>query len=191
MLVSERVGELYVDGARLEYTEFGSGPNVVVLLHGQLFRRTMHEPLARAIAAEGYRVITLDLLGHGRSDRPNEPNRYSMTSFGRSVLMLLDDLGVDRAVVGGTSLGANVSLEIAVAAPERLLGMVLEMPVLDNALEAGIVAFGPLIFLGRVTPWLVSLGRLTSRAIPRSLVPFWVGVAVDLFDQEPGPMAAT
>jgi pimeloyl-ACP methyl ester carboxylesterase len=191
MLVSERVGQFLCDGARLEYTEFGSGPDVVVLLHGQLMRRTMHEPLARAIAAQGYRVVTLDLLGHGRSDRPDEPWRYSMTAFGRSVVTLLDQLGIDRAVVGGTSLGANVSLEIAVAAPDRLVGMLLEMPVLDNALEAGIVAFGPLIFFGRITPWFVSAGRLTARALPRRLLPFWVGVGVDLFDQQPGAMAAT
>lgn len=191
MLVSERVGELMFEDARLEYTEYGGGEKLVVLLHGQLMQRRMHEPLARAIAAEGYRVITLDLLGHGRSDRPDDPTRYSMTAFGRSVIGLLDDLGVASAVIGGTSLGANVTLEIAVAAPHRLHGMILEMPVLDNALEAGIVVFGPLIFFGRVTPWAVTFVRRVTRAVPRALLPFWGGMALDLLDQDPGPMAAT
>lgn len=191
MLVSERVGEFIFEGGRLEYTEFGSGDDVVVLLHGQLMLRQMHEPLARAIASHGYRVVTLDLLGHGRSDRPRDPRRYSMTAFGRSVVGLLDHLGVESAVVGGTSLGANVTLEIAVAAPERLRGMILEMPVLDHAVEAGIVAFAPLIFVGRVTPWVVTLVRRTTRLVPRSVVPFWAGVALDSCDQEADRMAAT
>ncbi len=191
MLVSERVGEFFFEGNRLEFTEYGFGDNLVVLLHGQLMLRRMHEPLARAIAAEGYRVITLDLLGHGRSDRPDDARLYSMTAFGRSVIALLDHLGVASAVVGGTSLGANVSLEIADAAPERLRGMVLEMPVLDNAVEAGIVAFAPLIFIGRVTPWAVSVVRIASRAVPRAFVPFWTGVALDVLDQDAAPMAAT
>lgn len=190
-MVSERVGDFYFEGARLEYTEFGSGGRLVVLLHGQLMSRLMHEPLARRIASAGFRVITLDLLGHGRSDRPNDPKRYSMTAFARQVLALLDHVGVDSAVVGGTSLGANVTLELAVAAPGRLRGMLLEMPVLDNALEAGIVAFGPMLLVGRALPWAVTaVSSLVGRA-PRRFVPFWISVLLDTLDQQPGPMAAT
>jgi pimeloyl-ACP methyl ester carboxylesterase len=191
VLVSERIGQFFFEGARLEYTEYGSGERLLVLLHMQLMPRRMHEPLARSIAASGYRVITLDLLGHGRSDRPNDPQRYSMSAFARQVVGLLDHLGVDSAVVGGTSLGANVSLEVADLAPERLRGMVLEMPVLDNALEAGIVVFGPLLFFGRVLPWSVSLVTAVTKVVPRGLVPFWVGIALDTLNQQPAPMAAT
>jgi pimeloyl-ACP methyl ester carboxylesterase len=191
MLVSERVDEFYFEGARLEYTEFGAGDRVVILLHAQLIPRSMHEPLARRIAAEGFRVITLDLLGHGRSDRPTDPKRYSMTGFARQVVGLIEHLGVDQVVVGGTSLGANVSLEVAFIEPTRVKGMVLEMPVLDNAVEAGILAFAPLIFIGRVTPWAVTFVREASRAVPRGLVPFWLGVWLDTLDQQPAPMAAT
>ena len=57
-----------------------------------------------------------------------------MPAFAGQVVGLLDHLGVDEAVVAGTSLGANVTLEVAAAAPERVRGMVVEMPVLDNAL---------------------------------------------------------
>ena len=190
MLVSERIGSFFYEGARLEYTEFGSGSRVVVLLHGQLMPRRMHQPLARRIASHGYRVVTLDLLGHGASDRPTDPRRYSMTAFAGQVVGLLDYLEVDSAVVGGTSLGANVTLELADLSPERLRGMVLEMPVLDNAVEAGIVAFAPLIFFGRVTPFLVSGLRRAANAVPRGLVPFWTGVWLDTLAQEPAPMAA-
>jgi pimeloyl-ACP methyl ester carboxylesterase len=114
MLVSERIGQFFLEEHdsrdRLEYTEYGSGDTWVVLLHGQLMPRRMHQPLARALAAEGLHVVTLDLLGHGRSDRPADPRVYSMSAFAEQVVALLDHLGADQAVVGGTSLGANVSL---------------------------------------------------------------------------------
>ena len=85
-LVSERVGQFFHEGHRLEYTEYGGGDDWVVLLHGQLMPRRMHEPLARYLAADGAHVITLDLLGHGRSDRPDDPLLYSMTAFGEQVV---------------------------------------------------------------------------------------------------------
>jgi pimeloyl-ACP methyl ester carboxylesterase len=191
MLVSERVTHFFFEGSRLEYTEYGAGDRVVILIHGQLMTRRMHEPLARRIAAQGYRVIVVDLLGHGRSDRPTDPKRYSMTAFARQVVGLLDHLGIDRVVIGGTSLGANVSLEVAFIEPERVAGMILEMPVLDNAVEAGILAFAPLIFLGRITPWVVTAVQRFSLAVPRQFMPFWVGIGLDDLAQEPGPMAAT
>src|SRR5919204_189805 len=105
--------------------------------------RRMYEPLATDLAERGHRVITLDLLGHGNSDRPRDMWRYSMPIFAREVVALLDHLELDEAVVGGTSLGANVSLEVAALAPDRLRGMVIEMPVLDNALLACAIAFTP------------------------------------------------
>ena len=189
-LVSERVGQFFVEGDRLEYTEYGAGEQWVVLLHGQLMPRRMHEPLARAIAGEGFHVVTLDLLGHGRSDRPLDPKEYSMTAFGEQVVALLDHLGADEAVIGGTSLGSNVSLEVADAAPDRVRGLLLEMPVLDNALEAGLIAFGPLMFLARFVPLSISLTRRAAMLVPRGLVPFWVGVGLDTLMQQPAPMAA-
>src|SRR5436190_23766678 len=137
VLVSERIGQFFVDGDRLEFTEYGAGERWVVLLHGQLMPRRMQQPLARALAAEGLHVVTLDLLGHGRSDRPADPLVYSMTSFAEQVLALLDHLGVEKAVVGRLSLGANVSLLLAANRPDRVQGLIVEMPVLDNALHAG------------------------------------------------------
>ena len=189
-LVSERVGQFFVGHDRVEYTEYGAGDRWVVLVHGQLMLRRMHQPLARAIAAAGFHVVTVDLLGHGRSDRPLDPKEYSMTSFGEQVVALLDHLGVEQAVVGGTSLGANVSLEVADAAPDRVRGLLLEMPVLDNAVEAGLIAFGPLMFVARFVPFAVDAVRGVSRRVPRGLVPFWAGIVLDTLNQQPAPMAA-
>lgn len=189
-LVSERIGQFFLDEERLEYTEFGAGDAWVVLVHGQLMPRSMHEPLARALAGAGHHVVTVDLLGHGRSDRPTDPMRYSMTAFGEQVVALLDHLGADQAVVGGTSLGANVALEVADRAPGRVRGLLLEMPVLDNALEAGIVVFAPLMFAARFLPLSVTAVRALTRLVPRGVVPFWAGVVLDTLNQRPAPMAA-
>ena len=136
-LVSERIGQFFHDGHRLEYTEYGGGDRWVVLIHGQLMPRRMHQPLARHLAAAGAHVLTVDLLGHGRSDRPDDPLLYSMTAFAEQVVALLDDREIPSAVIGGTSLGANVSLEVARTRARPRPRPVAEMPVLDNALEAG------------------------------------------------------
>jgi pimeloyl-ACP methyl ester carboxylesterase len=189
-LVSERIGQFFYEGHRLEYTEYGGGDDWVVLLHGQLMPRRMCQPLARYLAASGAHVITLDLLGHGRSDRPDDPLLYSMTAFGEQVIALLDELDIPQAVVGGTSLGANVSLEIATLAPERVRGVIAEMPVLDNALVAGILAFAPLLFVSRFLPLTISGLRAVTRPVPRGIVPFWVGIGLDTLDQRPQAMAA-
>jgi pimeloyl-ACP methyl ester carboxylesterase len=194
MLVSERIGQFFLDTHagrdRLEYTEYGAGDSWVVLIHGQLMPRRMHQPLARALAAEGMHVVTVDLLGHGRSDRPADPLVYSMTAFGEQVVALLDHLGADQAIIGGTSLGANVSLEVGVLAPERVRGLLLEMPVLDNAVEAGILAFAPVLFAARFAPFTVSAVRMLTRPIPRGVVPFWAGIVLDTLDQHPRAVAA-
>lgn len=194
MLVSERIGQFFLEHAgsrdRLEYTEYGAGDAWVVLLHGQLMPRRMHQPLARALAAEGLHVVTLDLLGHGRSDRPADPHAYTTSTYAAQVVALLDHLGAPQAVVGGTSLGANVSLEVSVLAPDRVRGLIVEMPVLNNALEAGILAFAPLMFAARFLPFTISAVRLLTRPVPRGVVPFWVGIALDTCDQRPESVAA-
>jgi pimeloyl-ACP methyl ester carboxylesterase len=108
------------EGSRLAYTVYGEGPRTCVVVHGLLLSQKMHRPLARALAQRGNRVVTLDLLGHGRSDRPRDMTRYSMPFFGQQMIALLDHLEVDDAVLGGTSLGANATLEAAVHAPDRV-----------------------------------------------------------------------
>jgi pimeloyl-ACP methyl ester carboxylesterase len=120
-------------GGRIAYTEYGSGARTVVLVHGLLLSQRMHERLARALAQRGNHVLTIDLLGHGLSDRPDDPACYSTAIFAEQVVALLDHLAIDEAIVLGTSLGANTALEVAALAPDRVRGMVVEMPVLARA----------------------------------------------------------
>ena len=135
-LASERIGQFFVetDGGRdrLEYTEHGTGDAWVVLLPGLLMPRRMHDHLARTLASAGMHVVTLDLLGHGRSDRPDDPFAYSVTSFARQVVALLDELGAAQAVIGRTSLGAKVTLDVAGIAPDRVRGLIVEIRIGDG-----------------------------------------------------------
>jgi pimeloyl-ACP methyl ester carboxylesterase len=178
------------EGHQLAYTEYGSGPRVCVLVHGLLLNQEMHRPLAEELAARGHRVITMDLLGHGASDRPPEMWKYAMPFFGRQVVALLDHLDVDQAVVLGTSLGANTALEIASESPERLRGMVIEMPVLDNALLACAVVFTPLMVALTFGEPLARALAGVARRVPRRPVPQIARIGLDAVSQDPKPSAA-
>jgi pimeloyl-ACP methyl ester carboxylesterase len=183
-------GSFTYGGHRLAYTSYGEGPRMTVLLHGLLFSRRMHDELARALVERGHHVVTLDLLGHGDSDRPRDMWHYSMTEFGREVVALLDHLEVEQAVVMGTSLGANATLEVASLAPERVRGMVIEMPVLDNALLGCAVAFTPLMIgLTFGAPGARLLSR-AARLLPSGRLPWQAGILVDWIAQDPDPSAA-
>ena len=198
------------EGQSIAYTEFGGGPaevgtggargrtaksapawaRPVILLHGLLLSQEMHRPLAEDLAARGNRAITIDLLGHGASDRPRDMWRYSMAFYGEQVVALMDHLEIDQAVVMGTSLGANAALEVASMSPERLRGLVIEMPVLDNGLLSSALTFTPLLVaLTFGEPAMKLLARVT-RAIPRRLLPHYGNVALDLVRQDPGPGGA-
>ena len=177
-------------GRELAYSSYGDGGRVVVLLHGLLFSRYMHDALARALAEEGHRVLTLDLLGHGESDRPPDMWRYSMTEFGREVVALLDHLEIDEAAVMGSSLGANTTLEVASLAPERLRGMVIEMPVLDHALLGCAVAFTPLMLGLTLGAPVARMVARAARLVPARRLPWQVDILVDWIRQDPEPSAA-
>jgi pimeloyl-ACP methyl ester carboxylesterase len=177
------------EGNRLTYDEYGKGAKVVVLVPGLLFSRKMHRPLAEQLESRGHRVLCLDLLGHGDSDRPPEMWNYGMTAFGRQTIALLDHAGVDTAVIGGTSLGANATLEAAAAAPERVKGMLIEMPVLDNALLACALAFTPLLVgLTFGAPVARAIGS-AARRVPRGS---WLlgDMLLDWVSQDPKPSAS-
>lgn len=143
--IGVEVGTFEHGGSELAYEVHGEGDRVLVYLHGLLMDRQMNRSLARALAERGHRVVLPDFLGHGASDKPLRASRYRMDAYGREVVALLDHLGIERAVVGGVSLGAGVTLQVAVRAPERVQGLVIEMPVLEWAVPAAAMAFTPLL----------------------------------------------
>jgi pimeloyl-ACP methyl ester carboxylesterase len=116
--------------------------------------------------------------------------KYSMSFFGDEIVGLLDHLEVDEAVVGGTSLGANATLEVASRAPERLRGMIVEMPVLDNALLGSALAFTPLLVSLTFGEPVMRLVSRAARMIPSAVVPFGADLMLDTIRQDPGPSGA-
>jgi pimeloyl-ACP methyl ester carboxylesterase len=112
-----------------------------------------------------------------------------MSIFGEQTVALLDHLEVEQAVVAGTSLGANVALEAAVLAPERMRGLVVEMPVLDNALLAVAVVFAPLLVMLTVGEPVARLAARGARLIPSDISRL-ADIPLDAVRQDPGPSGA-
>lgn len=197
-LASEMVGQFFVDSQRgrdrIEFTEYGSGDAWVVLVPPLLVPRRVHAHTARTLAASGLHVLVLDPLGSGGSDRPQDPLAYSVTAFAEQVVALLNHVGATRAVVGGSSIGANIALEVAVVAPDRVAGLVLDGPVLDNALAAQLAVLTPVLYAARFAPLTVTATRLATRLVarpvPRRMLPEWVRLALATLDQRPGAVAA-
>jgi 2-(acetamidomethylene)succinate hydrolase len=97
----------------------GSGP-AIVLLHGTSASHAVWEPVSEALAASAT-VLSLDQRGHGRSDKP--ASGYSGADFADDVITVLDALGIDRAIVGGHSLGARNAWIVGARYPNRTLGV--------------------------------------------------------------------
>jgi len=182
------MGALTHRGHRLGFDEYGEGDRPIVLVHGLLMNRHMFERLGPALARRGNRVICLDLLGHGGSDQPADLRAYSMPLFAEQVLALLDHLGLETAVVGGTSLGANVGLELAARHPERVEALFVEMPVLDNALAAVAAIFAPVLLGLRVGRPAVELSSRLASLVPRSN--WLVDIGLDWARRRPAPSIA-
>jgi pimeloyl-ACP methyl ester carboxylesterase len=182
------MGEFDYNGHRISYEEYGAGERPLILIHGLLMNRRMFDRLGLEMASRGNRVIAIDLLGHGRSDRPPDMSNYSMTFFARQVEALMDHLELDQAVVGGTSLGANTTLELAYLEPKRLRGMMIEMPVLDNALLAAAVIFTPIMIGLRFGEPALKLIASAARRIPRTNQLLDIGL--DWIRQDPAPSLA-
>jgi pimeloyl-ACP methyl ester carboxylesterase len=153
---------------RIAYADFGEGDRVLVLVHGLLMNRHMYDHLAPEMAARGFRVITVDLLGHGASDMPTDMRAYNMSTFADQLATVIDELELDRPVVGGTSLGANVALEMATRHPSAARGLFIEMPVLDNALVAAGLIFLPILVTLRLGKPVLGFVSMLAKRIPRT-----------------------
>lgn len=97
----------------------------IVLLHGLTATRRYVVMGSRALERAGHRVVAYDARGHGESD-PAQP--YDYASLAADLLGVLDESGIDRAVLAGASMGAHTAVRVALDAPDRVAGLVLVTP---------------------------------------------------------------
>jgi pimeloyl-ACP methyl ester carboxylesterase len=181
-------GSFRYRGHRIVYEDHGEGERALVLIHGLLMNRRMYDRLAPDIAARGNRVITVDLLGHGESDKPDDMRIYSMSSLANQAAALVDHLGLQGPVVGGTSLGANVSLELAVHHPESAGALFIEMPVLEDALLGAALIFTPILLTLRFGGPLLSTASRALQRVPRTH--YLLDIALDWLRRDPNSSRA-
>jgi pimeloyl-ACP methyl ester carboxylesterase len=116
--------ELTRPGGRIHYDVTGSGNPLLLLTHGFGATSAMFRPNLAAASARN-QVATWDILGHGGSDYPADPDCYGAAAALADIAALLTELGVERAILGGHSLGGYLSLDFALRYPERVAGLVL------------------------------------------------------------------
>lgn len=112
-----------VDGIDIHWTSTGNGPRAVIFVHGWTCDSTSWQYQVPAIS-QRYRVITLDLPGHGKSGSPKN-GQFSMELFARAVEAVRSEAGIDKAVLAGHSMGTPVVRQYALMYPERVAGLVL------------------------------------------------------------------
>ena len=114
----------------LSIEEAGEG-TPVVLLHGLTATRRYVVMGSKNLERGGHRVIAYDARGHGRSAPAPEPGEYGYEALAADLLGVLDDRGVDRAVLAGASMGAHTIARLALDHPERVGAVVLITPAYD------------------------------------------------------------
>jgi len=128
------------DGVRLAYDDRGAGEPAFVFVHGWTCDRSFFAPQAEHFAKR-HRVVSLDLRGHGESDKPEGP--YPIAAFADDISYLIDRLGLGKAVAVGHSMGGNTVLQLAASHPDRVAAIVMVDPapfVFPPELRAGIEA---------------------------------------------------
>lgn len=125
---------VHLNHCKSSYCDSGSSKPAIVFLHGLgATKRIFHRQYDSALT-QSYRLIGLDLPGHGESDKPSDPEtQYTAQALSASVINLLNTLDIERAMVVGWSLGGHIAIEMMQMAPERLDGVFLTgTPILGH-----------------------------------------------------------
>jgi pimeloyl-ACP methyl ester carboxylesterase len=140
------------NGIRLAYDDRGAGEPVMVFVHGWTCDRSFFAPQAKHFARR-HRVVSVDLRGHGESDKPNEP--YPIGAYADDIAHLIDQLGLGKVVAVGHSSGALTVLQLAASHPHRVAAIVMVEPgpfVASPDLRTGVEAIVDAIEAGNQEP---------------------------------------
>jgi pimeloyl-ACP methyl ester carboxylesterase len=115
------------NGIRLHVAEQGEGP-LVILCHGfpECWYSWRHQ--LPALAKAGFRAVAPDLRGYGRSDRPEEVEKYTILDDIGDIVGLVDVLGAERAVIAGHDIGAAIAWQAALLRPDRFRAVIALSP---------------------------------------------------------------
>jgi pimeloyl-ACP methyl ester carboxylesterase len=128
--------EIERDGVTIAGETAGEGPDVV-LLHGLTATRRYVLMGSKALPRAGYRVTTFDARGHGDSSPAADPSAYEYRDLVDDLAAVLDHLGLEKAALGGASMGAHTTMAFALAWPERVSALVQITPAYDGRPRTG------------------------------------------------------
>jgi pimeloyl-ACP methyl ester carboxylesterase len=126
------------DGVALSGEESGGGAGLpVVLLHGLTATRRYVVMGSTALQRAGHRVISYDARGHGRSAPAGDSGDYGYKRLGQDLARVLDDRGVEQALLAGASMGAHTAVRYALEHPERVAALAIITPAFDPGERGG------------------------------------------------------
>ncbi len=168
----------------LAYDDTGTGP-VLVLLHAFPCRGALWDAQRSALAAVGWRVVTPDLRGFGRSPLGDDPP--NLGAMAEDVTALLRRLDVDRYVLGGLSMGGYVAMELLRRDPDPVAGLILAdtkagadaQAARDNRerIASSVLAEGTSVLYDSVLPGLLGATTFASRPDVVTRVRGWIEAA--------------
>jgi pimeloyl-ACP methyl ester carboxylesterase len=179
------------DGLTLHYRDYSGGEPgrpPILCIPGLTRNCRDFEPVADAFAGE-WRVLCADLRGRGRSDYARDSSSYQPLQYAADILALLDHLEIERVIAIGTSLGGIVTMILALQAPARLAGVVLN-DVGPEIEAAGLARIHGYVGQGRSFPtWMHAARGLKEQAgaaYPDYALADWLKLAKRLMAVGPG-----
>jgi len=174
------------DGLKLHYRDYPGRDDLglyarppVICLHGLTRNARDFEPLAERLSPE-WRVLCPEMRGRGESEYAREAASYNPPQYAEDVTALLDELGIERVVAVGTSLGGLMTMLMAFQSPERIAAAVINDvgPYLE---PAGIERIKSYVGQGRSFPTWVHAARgleeMQGASYPGRDLPFWIAAA--------------
>ena len=125
-------------GLSFAYDDVGEGPDVLLLVHGHPFDRSMWTPQLAALDGSGWRIVAPDLRGYGASGMAGD--KTTLDVFARDLAALIDHLGIASVVIGGLSMGGQIVMEFCRLFPQRVRGLILAATFPQAETAAGRIA---------------------------------------------------
>ena len=168
---SDRSQFVTVDGIHIHYQEFGDAANPpIVLIHGYTASLFVWHKVAPMLADAGFRVVAMDLVGFGYSEKPRW-FEYTIAAQARMVSGLMQRLGIGRATVMGSSYGGAVAMTLALDYPASVEKLVLIDAVCnDELLRHPILRLVSMPAVGEaITPFIVDSRLMLKRRMRKTL----------------------